>query len=196
MVAGPSTAGRGNTPSLLLQVRCVHALCFPGDPPAHLPDTEWLDRAAVCHEAGDCVWLLLWRVEDKGWGGGRGELAAICAGAPYSTSLYGFALGVAPGWRGAGLGPRIMHGLQAAALARGRSAVAATVDAASERLLAYYASHGGVVEATGVGRGRGARGGGGARAAAAGPHPPPPPPSRRHRARLAAAALGARRQAV
>lgn len=175
MAAGPSPADGWERdaaphPVLRVQVRRVHALCFPGDPPADLPDAEWLDRAAVCHDAGDCVWLLLWRARG---GGRRGELVAICAGAPYSTSLYGFALGVAPAWRKTGLGPRIMHGLQAAALARGTPAIAATVDASAAQLLAYYESFGGVVEATG-GWGGGV---GGEPGRGRPPNLRPPPPS-------------------
>jgi predicted N-acetyltransferase YhbS len=76
---------------------------------------------------------------------------------PYPASLFGFNLAVHPAWRGTGLGRRVMHELQAAAVARfGLGAISATVDAAgAPALVRYYCSFGGVVEATGVSGGEG-----------------------------------------
>ena len=79
------------------------------------------------------------------------ELVGLVTGVPYSTSLFGFNLGVVPRLRGSsGLGVRLMHSLQAAARARGLSAISATVDAEKKGLVAYYCGHGGVVESAGM----------------------------------------------
>lgn len=79
----------------------------------------------------------------------REKLVGLVTGVPYSSSLFGFNLGVVPRLRGRGLGARLMHSLQAAARARGLSAISATVDADKRRLVGYYCGHGGVVEAAG-----------------------------------------------
>ena len=74
----------------------------------------------------------------------------LVTGVPYSTSLFGFNLGVLPRMRSRGLGVRLMHSLQAAALARfGLGAISATVDAEKKGLVEYYRGHGGVVESAG-----------------------------------------------
>ena len=156
------------TPADVAAARNVHAACFPADAVgAGEPDAVWLDRVAVCHDPGACVWLLLWEEQGKGGRGGGGtidgddappspssRLVAMCAGTPYTAALYGFALAVLPSHRGRGLGARVMHGLQAAALAAGTPAIAATVDAGAPRLVAYYVGHGGEVQATGGEGGR------------------------------------------
>jgi GNAT superfamily N-acetyltransferase len=150
-------------PAFLRPIRALHAACFPADAlPAEESDTIFLDRVAWLHEPAECVWILCWR------GGAAPELrasdlgarqssplpplVAMCTAVPYPSSLFGFNLAVHPAWRGAGLGRRVMHELQAAALARfGQGAISATVDAAgSPALVRYYCSFGGVVEATGV----------------------------------------------
>ena len=79
----------------------------------------------------------------------KAELVGLVTGVPYSSSLFGFNLGVVPQLRGCGLGARLMHSLQAAARARGISAISATVDADKRRLVGYYCGHGGVVESAG-----------------------------------------------
>ena len=81
---------------------------------------------------------------------GRPTLVALATAVPYATSLFGFNLAVLPDLRKRGLGRRVMHGIQAAALALGTSAISATVDGAAPALVRYYCSHGGVVEASGV----------------------------------------------
>lgn len=157
----------------LAALRRLHAACFPADAvPPDAPSTAWLDRVAVCHDPATCVWLLLWETEAVReraalWPrrGAAAEtaltpapidtLAGMCAGTRYTTAMYGFALGVHPRCRGLGVGGRVMHGLQAAALAAGVGAIAATVDAGAPRLVAYYVGHGGVVQETGVKEGEG-----------------------------------------
>ena len=79
----------------------------------------------------------------------KGELVGLVAGVPYSSSLFGFGLGVAPRLRGRGLGARLMHSLQAAARARNLSAISATVEGGKRGLVEYYKGHGGVVESAG-----------------------------------------------
>lgn len=151
-------------PTFLPPIRALHAACFPADalPPAE-SDAAFLDRVAWLHEPGDCVWILCWKGGDapslaaSPAGGGRTgphlpNLVAMCTAVPYPASLFGFNLAVHPAWRGAGLGRRVMHELQAAALHRfGLGAISATVDAdGAPALVRYYCSFGGVVEATGV----------------------------------------------
>ena len=53
------------TPADVAAARNVHAACFPADAVgAGEPDAVWLDRVAVCHDPGACVWLLLWEEQD------------------------------------------------------------------------------------------------------------------------------------
>jgi GNAT superfamily N-acetyltransferase len=164
-------------PAFLPPIRALHAACFPADAlPPEEGDAAFLDRVAWLHEPGDCVWILCWQggaapSVAAGDGGERGgkppppaagthqpqppplpPLLAMCTAVPYPSSLFGFNLAVHPAWRGAGLGRRVMHEMQAAALARfGLGAISATVDAAgAPALVRYYCSFGGVVEATGV----------------------------------------------
>ena len=162
------------SPSDLAALRQLHAACFPADVvPPDAPPTAWLDRVAVCHDPDACVWLLLWETEAARerttlWPRRKpaaettplspaptDTLVGMCAGTLYTSAMYGFALGVHPRCRGFGLGPRVMHGLQAAALAAGVGAIAATVDSGAPMLVAYYVGHGGVVQETGGKEGEG-----------------------------------------
>ena len=86
---------------------------------------------------------------DSGDGDEKGRLVGLVTGVPYSSSLFGFNLGVSPALRGCGLGARLMHSLQAAARARGLAAISATVEADKRGLVEYYKGHGGVVESAG-----------------------------------------------
>lgn len=154
------TLPAGALPSAFLPpIRALHAACFPKDAAdvGGLADAAFLDRIAWLHDAGQCVWVLCWKgcappAAPAGPASPLPPLLAMVTATPYPTSLFGFNLAVAPAWRGAGLGRRVMHELQAAALHRfALPAISATVDAAgSPSLVRYYCSFGGEVEATGV----------------------------------------------
>ena len=83
-------------------------------------------------------------INDKGQ-----KLVGLVTGVPYSTSLFGFNLGIIPKLRGRGLGARLMHALQASARAKNLSAISATVEGGKSGLVEYYKRHGGVVESAG-----------------------------------------------
>lgn len=104
--------------AILSQVKRVHELCFPDEVPesGQESSSEFLKRVTWMTEIEQCTWYLLWQESPTNMGS---RLVGLATTTPYTSSLYGFNLGVVPDLRGRGLGRRLMHEVQREALNAG-----------------------------------------------------------------------------
>ena len=136
LVIASTTVARKHIPAIS---RLIIA-SFPGEAASAIDDEDdVLSVLAGFHEVDECEWLLAIDEHE--------EIVGMAMVVQYHDSLYVASLCVLPARRGKGVGSRLMRSASALAAQRGLPSLSGSVFGGSERLVRFYQSLGGQLEA-------------------------------------------------